>query len=184
MKAKHLISVGTSLLTGILFFYLALSGINDIKQLQTKTTNLSEEKINEFKLMDKSIDVREEYNLERPHIQTEEEEGWIGYQYGHNSNVYIQTDLNDQITIFDFSLSKFRTSRNIDVGTNINEVEKEYGKNNYKITSGQGLYVIGYIDRVKEIRLEFYYSDKKVREISISKLKSVNGDRKFFDIWI
>jgi len=184
MKKKYVIIIGTVLLLGCFSIYLILGGINDIKQIQTKSTDLSNEKINNFGLMDKSINIRTEYNLQKPDVQNEKEDGWIGYNYGSNSYAYIRTDLKDQTIIFSSTLKKFHTNRHIGIDTDIKKIEKAYGKNNYKITNDQGLYVIGYIDRVHEIRLEFYYVDKSVQEISISKLRSVNGDRKWFGKWI
>lgn len=92
--------------------------------------------------------------------------------------------MNDHITIFDFNKKNFQTSRGIGIGSNINEIEKEYGQENYKFTDDQGRYVIGYIDREHKIRLECYHIDNKVYEISIRKLNKANGDRKIFGKWI
>lgn len=133
MKKKYLIIIGTLLLLGCFSIYLILGGINDIKQIQTKSTDLSNEKINNFGLMDKSINIRTEYNLQKPDVQNEKEDGWIGYNYGSNSYAYIRTDLKDQTIIFSSTLKKFHTNRHIGIDTDIKKLKKHMEKTIIKL---------------------------------------------------
>lgn len=185
MKKKLWILCSFVVFIVLVIVFFTMGGMDIRKQFTTKSVNLSNEKINEFQLMDKSKPLMKKYNLKDPYVQSEKEEGWIGYRFKKNNDLYIRTDLDDNLINFDFTNQNFKTSRGISIGDDIEKVQKHYGNKNYKIVNDQGQKVVGYIDRKNKIRLEFYYDNSdKVYEVNLSKLSSINGDIKIFGKWV
>lgn len=172
MKLKVSVIVGIAVISIMCIAFFITGGTNLIEIYQTNSINLKMEKINEVKLMEKSQPIIKKYNFQSPYIQKEIKDGWIGYDFETDSttNVYIRTDLQDRILIFDFNKKDFRTNKGIGIGSRFKEIEKEYGKDYYNFLDDQGRNVIGYIDRKNKIRLEFYISKNKVYEISLDKI--------------
>ena len=61
-----------------------------------------------------------------------------------------------RIAIEDTSGNSIKTSKNIGVGSSVDEIIKVYGNNYYKRMSDIGVSVIGYVDKERKINIEFF----------------------------
>jgi hypothetical protein len=78
-----------------------------------------------------------------------------------------------RIQIDDKSAAGMKTSKGIGLGSSVDEVVKIYGENYYKRMDDIGVPVIGYIDRKRKVKLEFFYYQDKITMIryDISSMK-------------
>jgi glucan phosphoethanolaminetransferase (alkaline phosphatase superfamily) len=130
----------------------------------TKTTNI-EETISGLQLYD-SIDSKEfvkEYGTNLKSL-----DNTLYDYYSLNDSLVIATNKQKQIIRIlanDKAISTLKTGKGIKFGSQIDEVIKVYGENNYKRMSDIGVPVIGYVDKKRKINIEFFNYENKVIEI-------------------
>lgn len=122
----------------------------------TKTTNLSEEHIEGLQLYD-NIDSKEFIKKYGIKIQRLEKDLFDYYKL--SNELAIAVNKNRQIiriAIEDTSGNSIKTSKNIGVGSSVDEIIKVYGNNYYKRMSDIGVSVIGYVDKDRKVNIEFF----------------------------
>jgi len=131
----------------------------------TKTTNLSQENIGGLQLY-QSID-SEEF-VKKYGTNSKRKDNALFDYYNLSDNLVIATNKDRQIIriIKDNESDRdIKTSKGIGLESSVEEVIEAYGKNYYKRVSDFGIPVIGYIDKAKNITIEFFYYEDKVEEI-------------------
>ncbi|MEK6263596.1 MAG: hypothetical protein N2B06_02305 [Clostridium sp.] len=128
----------------------------------TKTTNLSEEHIGGLQLYD-NIDSKEFIKKYGIKIQRLENDLFDYYKLSNDLEIAVNNNRQIiRIAIDDISGSSINTSKNIGVGNSVDEIIKVYGNNYYKRMSDFGVPVIGYVDKEREINLEFFNYENTV----------------------
>lgn len=133
----------------------------------TKTTTLSQENIDGIKIYE-SIDSKEfvqKYGTNLKRIDNE-----LFDYYKLSDGLEIATNKQRQIirvVINTETNSNIKTSKNIGLGSPIDDVIKAYGNNYYKRTEEQMPWsrVIGYVDHERKVTIEFWNVKNKVVEI-------------------
>jgi len=124
----------------------------------TKTTDLSKENIEGLLLKDdfNSEEITKNYGK-----KTEQSRNVTGYDY-FGLKKGIEIAVNEQGTITRFIIdSNLETVKGIKIGDNKKAVIKAYGKNHY-FRSEQGADIIGYVDKERDISIEFWLFNDKV----------------------
>ena len=124
----------------------------------TKTTDLSKENIEGLLLKDdfNSEEITKNYGK-----KTEQSRNVTGYDY-FELKKGIEIAVNKQGTITRFIIdSNLETVKGIKIGDNKEAVIKAYGKNHY-FRSEQGADIIGYVDKERDISIEFWLFNDKV----------------------
>ena len=122
----------------------------------TKTTYLNEENIGGLQLYD-NIDSKEfvkKYGMNTPKLDND-----LFDYYKLSNGLTIATNKNRQIiriAIDDSPGNSIKTSKNIGIGSSVDEIIKVYGNKYYKRMSDIGVSVIGYVDKDRKINLEFF----------------------------
>ncbi|WP_312857265.1 hypothetical protein [Neobacillus endophyticus] len=165
------------LLISSFFLILFLVGCdpssNDKMELynSTKSIDLSDENIKSIFInstQDKITDVFGKPNF----IEWIKQPKSSYYIFGENDKNY-DVDFrlfNGKVTRYFISSDKYATNKGISKGDSKDEVIKAYGKNYYeRIDTGSN--IIGYLDKVKKISIEFGLNNNKVNGIIVSETK-------------
>jgi hypothetical protein len=131
----------------------------------TKTTNI-EENINGLQLYD-NIDSKE--FVKKYGTNFKRLDNTLYDYYSLDDSLIIATNKQKQIIriilVNGQSISTFKTSKGIKLGSQIDDVIKVYGENYYNRMSDIGVPVIGYVDKKRKINLEFFNYKNKVTVI-------------------
>lgn len=93
---------------------------------------------------------------------TEQSRDVEGYDYFKlTDGIEIAVNKNGNITRFIVTDRNLETARGIRIGDSKKDIIKTYGENYYTRTE-QGTNIIGYVDKKRNITLEFWLSDNKV----------------------
>lgn len=128
----------------------------------TKTTKLSEEHIGGLQLYD---NINSKEFIKKYGIKIQRLENDLFDYYKLSNDLTIAVNKNRQIIriiIDDTSGNSIKTSKGIGVGSSVDEIIKVYGNNYYKRMSDTGVPVIGYVDKEREINIEFFNYEKTV----------------------
>ena len=93
--------------------------------------------------------------------KTEQSRNVTDYEYFELKNgIEVAVNKQGKITRFIITDNIFETVKGIKIGDNKDVVIKAYGKNHYS-RSEQGASIIGYVDKKRDITIEFWlYNDK------------------------
>ena len=94
--------------------------------------------------------------------KTEQSRNVTGYDYFElKEGIEVAVNKTGKITRFIITDSSLETVKGLKIGDNKEDVIKAYGKNHHS-RSEQGANIIGYVDKKREISLEFWLFDDKV----------------------
>lgn len=127
--------------------------------LITSTTNLGNESVDGLSLNDDyySKKISEKYGK-----KTEQSRDVQNYDYFHLSNgIEVAINKKGKITRFIITDSSLETAKGIKIGDTKKDVIQAYG-DNYYFRIEQGLDIIGYVDKKRNISIEFWLADNKV----------------------
>lgn len=147
------------IVSGYLYFQRSTSFIF------TKTTNLNEENIGEIKLY-QSIDSTK--FIKKYGKNFKKIENALFNYYKLSNGLEIATNKDRQIIRVVINIdsdNSIKTSKDIELGSSVDEAIKVYGKNYYKRMSDFGVPVIGYVDKKRKITLEFFNYHNRITEI-------------------
>ncbi|MGE7768616.1 hypothetical protein [Peribacillus sp. NPDC096540] len=125
----------------------------------TKTTDLSKENIEGLFLNDDfySEEITKKYGK-----KTEQSRDVTGYDYYElRKGIEVATNKSGKITRFNITDRNLETVKVIKIGDKKEDVIKAYGKNHY-FRLEQGVDIIGYVDKKRDISIEFWLFDDKV----------------------
>lgn len=131
----------------------------------TKTTNLTEENIGGLRLY-QSIDSKD-FILKYGSTLQKTDNALFDY-YKLSDGLEIATNKDRQIIRIiknTDSDNNIKTSKGITLESSVDEIIEAYGENYYKRDSDFGVPVIGYVDKKKNITIEFFYYQNKVTHI-------------------
>lgn len=125
----------------------------------TKTTNLGMENIEGLFLNDNfySEEISQKYGN-----KTEQSRDVTNYDYFElKKGIEVAVNKTGKITRFIIYDSDLETVKGINIGDKKDDVIKAYG-NNYYFRSEQGANIIGYVDKKRDISIEFWLFNNKV----------------------
>lgn len=148
---------------GIIFLLSALTLDQNFPHsyhyLITSTTNLGNESVDGLSLND---DYYSKKILEKYGKKTEQSRDVENYDYFQLSNgIEVAVNKKGKITRFIITDSGLETAKGIKIGDTKKDVIQAYG-DNYYFRIEQGLDIIGYIDKKRNISIEFWIADNKV----------------------
>lgn len=132
----------------------------------TKTTNLNEENICGLQLYD---DIGSKMFIEKYGTNIKKLDNSLFDYYELSNGLEIATNKQKQIIRISISSSQMntilKTSKGINLDSSVNDVIKDYGENYYKRMDDSGVSLIGYVDKNRNVTLEFYNYKNKVTMI-------------------
>jgi hypothetical protein len=150
-------SIGIILLLSV--FTLDQTFPRSYHHLITSNTNLGHEKVDGLSVNDDfySNKLSEKYGE-----KTKQSRDVKNYDYFKLSNgIEVAVNNKGKITRFVVTDSDFKTAKGIKMYDGKKAIEQAYGKNNYFRTE-QGADIIGYVDKKRNLSLEFWLFDNKV----------------------
>lgn len=127
--------------------------------LITSSTDLGNENVDDLSVNDDfySKKISEKYGE-----KTEQSRDVENYDYFELSNgIEVAVNNKDKITRFIVTDSNLKTAKGIKIGDEKNAIVKAYG-DNYYFRTEQGSDIIGYVDKKRNLSLEFWLYDNKV----------------------
>ncbi|MBY6035785.1 hypothetical protein KUV80_03940 [Fictibacillus nanhaiensis] len=155
------------MISSLLFFVSILLLLSSCSLLQNKrvivadtpSTDLSEENIDGIFL---GTNIKESNFIKGFKIKND---GLNSYNLD-NDKYGILTNNEKEIT-FITGNETIKTGKGVNHGDSINQVIKKYGKNYYEYTV-QGVQTIGYVDHKNKCKIDFWYVNNKVIDITLS----------------
>lgn len=159
-----IISLSILLIIGLLLIGFILPHSRSYHQTFTKSTDLSNENIEDLYLNDKinSKKIVSKYGeISKP----SQDNNQYNYYY-LTKNIEIATNKNDsKIIRFCVDDEDLRTEKGVIIGDSKEKAISLYGKNYYTRIE-QGVEIIGYVDKEKDCSIEFWLNEKGIFYIS------------------
>lgn len=137
-------------------------------EYKTKTTNLSKENIDNIYLLDNMEKYNDKYSFSI--AKDVSHPGYEVYNIDKNVNKLITVNKNKKnSTIYRIQTSDIssNTSKNVSIGTSVEDLIKIYGENYIERSSDQSDKLIEYVDRDNNILITFFIYKDKVDAITL-----------------